>query len=147
MRTHYSVEYKLQVLVALDANNGNFYRTAKEFEIPRVTIADWNQRREQLFAQGETLMQQRRLRLAQRMEMIINQIVDAMPKKVATARLSDSANALRVLIDLSAAAEAKNAQRQAQSSNVREKLTRLLDQYAAQREADAAGEQIVGETA
>jgi transposase-like protein len=136
MKTHYSVEYKLQVLLALDANNGNIYQTAKEFDIPRMTISDWNQRREHLFEQGELLMQQRRLRLAQRMEMIVNQIVDGLPKKVASARLSDSANALRILLNLSAEVEAKNAQRREKKTDIREKLTRLLDHYAAQRAAE-----------
>jgi hypothetical protein len=130
MKTHYSLEYKLQVLVSLDANNGNVFKTSRQYDIPGSTISDWNQRRDELFAQGETLMQERRLRLSQRMELVINQIVDGLPKKVEKARLSDSANALRTLINLSAEAEARNAKRQTTKTDVREKLTRLLDKYA-----------------
>ena len=138
IRTHYSVEFKLRLLTALDVNDGNLYKTAQQFGIARANVSDWSQRREQLFEQGETLLQQKRLHLAQRMEMIVNQIIDAMPKKVEKARLSDSANALRILLDLSAAAEAKAAAEEAANSDVYEKLARMMERFAPKAESDEA---------
>jgi hypothetical protein len=125
------VEFKLRVLTALDVNDGNIYKTAQQFGIGRANVSDWNQKREQLFEQGETLLQQKRLHLAQRMELIVNQIVDSLPKKVEKARLSDSAQALRLLINLSAEIEAKQAAEEERSSDVYAKLAKLLERYGA----------------
>ena len=129
----------MQVLTALDSNNGNRYVTAKQFGVPRETVSDWYQRRATIFEQGERMLQERRLRLAQRMELIVNQIVNSMPGKVKQARLSDSAHALRILLDLSAAVEAKQAAKQEHSTAAREKLIRLLERYASS-DADAEDE-------
>ncbi len=143
-KTYYSLEFKLQVLVALDTNNGNLYVTAKQFGVPRATLSDWHQNRKTIFEQGDLVLQERRLRLSQRMELIINQIVDSMPKKVAQARLGNSARALSIMIDLSKAANeaAKAVAQQSEGGeSAREKLARLLDRYAAAHQEEQEQEQ------
>jgi transposase-like protein len=46
-KRQYSDEDKAAALAALDANGGNLSRTAKEFDIPKTTLIEWRDGRNQ----------------------------------------------------------------------------------------------------
>ena len=140
MRTYYTIEYKLKVLVALDANNGNIYGTARAFGIPRQTVSNWNRDRELIFEQSETLAEERRLPLSRRLSLLINQISDALPEKVEKAQLGDATRALNILLDLRDAVAAREDAKRSASGSARAKLAEILDRYAEVHAAESTEE-------
>ena len=75
------------------------------------------------------LAEQKRLPLHRRLNLLINQISDALPGMVETARLGDATRALTTLITLSESLKAKKEAEEAQSTNVYEKLEKLMKRY------------------
>ena len=136
MRHFYTVEFKLKALVALSKNNNNIYETAKQLGISRQTLNNWSRDRDKLYALSEKLAEEDRLPLYRRLNLLINQISDALPEMVASARLGDATRALTTLISLSESLEASYKAREERTSDVRAKLERLLERYAANQEAE-----------
>ena len=140
MRTYYTIEFKLKVLVALDANNGNIFRTAQQFGIPRQTLSNWIRDRETIFEESATLGEERRLPLSRRLSLMINQIADSLPEKVEKAQLGDATRALSLLIDLTETLAAKEAAKRERSDELEKKLARLYERYTG-RSAEAAAKE------
>lgn len=139
-RKFYRIEYKLRALVALDENDGNVYATAKQFGVPRQTLVDWKFNREALVEQSETLHQHLRLTMSQRLDLVIDQIVESLPEKVAMARLGEAAKALSLLIDLSNTISAEEKQHQSRLGSAKAKLAAILERYAA---VESDGDELV----
>jgi transposase-like protein len=128
-RTRYTYEFKLKVLVALDKNNGNIFKTAQEFGIPRQTVSNWVRDRENIFEMSELLGEQKRLPLHRRLNLLINQISDALPDMVENARLGDATRALATLIPLSESLKAKKDAQEAEDQTVYERLEKMMKLY------------------
>lgn len=135
-RTFYRIEYKLRALVTLDENDGNVYATAKQLGLPRATLVDWKFSREALVEQSETLHQHLRLKMSKRLDLVIDQIIESLPEKVASARLGEAARALSLLIDLSNTISAEEHQQQDRTGSAKAKLAALLERYAGAAEDD-----------
>ncbi len=131
MRHFYTVEYKLKALVALSKNNNNIYETAQQLGISRQTLNNWSRDRDKIFGLSERLAEQNRLPLHRRLNLLIDQISDALPEMVESARLGDATRALTTLISLSESLEASYKAQEADGSDVYEKLAQLMNRYAA----------------
>ena len=129
MRHFYTVEFKLKALVALDRNNRNIYVTAKELGISRQTLNDWSRDRDKIYEMSEILAEQNRLSLDRRLNLLNNQISDALPGMVESARLGDATRALSTLITLSESLKAKKEADDAQDETINERLEKLMKLY------------------
>ena len=129
MRTYYTFAFKMKVLTALEANEGNIFKTAKQFGISKTTVSDWKQNRERIFEQGLKYAEDRQVPLHQRLNLLINQISDALPGMVEKAHLGDATRALTTLITLSESLEAKKEANDALDENVNERLEKLMKLY------------------
>jgi len=96
-RRSYSDEQKAVALAGLDADGGNVARTARQLGLPPKTLDQW--------AKGGVgpgvakLRHQKKEELADRLEAIARQLLDAMPGKIAAASLRTIAIALGIVID------------------------------------------------
>jgi len=135
MRTFYTVEFKLKALVELDKNNRNIHETARQLGISRTTLNNWSRDRDKIYELSEILAEKKRLPLDRRLNLLINQISDALPGMVENARLGDATRALSTLITLSESLKAKREASDAQDENVMEKLEKLMRNYEADPEA------------
>ena len=122
----------------LDENDGNVYATAKQLALPRQTLVDWNSKRQAIVEQSETLHEHLRLTLSQRLDLVIDQIVESLPEKVALARLGEAARALSLLIGLSNTIAAEEAREQERGRDVYDKLMRLIQNRAESDGGEAA---------
>lgn len=142
-RKFYRIAYKLRALVTLDENDGNVYATAKQLGLPRATLVDWKSNRELIVEQSETLHQHLRLTMSQRLDLVIDQIIESLPEKVAMARLGEAARALIMLFEMSNRVAAEEEQAREDGSDVYEKLARLIEGKAAEMAREARGENVV----
>lgn len=92
-----SDQQKAEALAVLDANAGNVSKTARDTGIPRKTLEEWRDGR---VAEGVAeLRQEKKEGLADRLEAIALQMLDAMPSKILDASLKDTATAVGIAID------------------------------------------------
>jgi hypothetical protein len=96
-RRNYSDEDRANALAALDANGGNLMRTARQLGTPRKTLAEWARGR--VPAAVADLRHQKRGDLADRLEAVAHELLDALPAKIKDAPLNQLAVALGILID------------------------------------------------
>lgn len=99
-KRQYSDSDKANALLCLKANGGNLSRTAREMSISLSTIRDW---RDGLGVVPDVAEIQKGMEipLANRIDALIDQIVEAMPYKVDKASLRDAGATVGVLIDKS----------------------------------------------
>ncbi len=129
MWTFYTIEFKLKALVELDKNNRNIYMTAKQLGISRQTLNDWSRDRDKIYEMSEVLAEQQRLPLHRRLNLLINQISDALPGMVETARLGDATRALSTLLTLSETLKAKQEAYDERDQSINERLEKMLKPY------------------
>jgi hypothetical protein len=91
----YSPDDQATTLAILDANGGNRSRTAKQAQIPRKTLSDWDDKQ----VIPNEIRQQKKNQLADRIDEVVWQIVAAMPNKIEKAGLKDAAIAMGTGID------------------------------------------------
>jgi hypothetical protein len=80
-RRRYSDEDRASALAALDANDGNLQRTARQVGLPRKTLAEWAKGRASP-AVAE-LRHQKKGELADRFDALAHALLDAIPTKIA----------------------------------------------------------------
>jgi transposase-like protein len=97
-RRRYSDTDQAHILAALAANGGNVARTARQVGVPRGTLQQWGRRRG-VPPDVAQLAHQKKAALADRLEAIAYQLLDAMSGKAAGASLLDLARALGILVD------------------------------------------------
>ena len=96
-RRSYSDEERANALAALDANDGDVSRTARQLGVPRKTLEDW--------AKGHVhpavaeVRQEKKGTLADAIEGVAWKLLDALPGKVPDADLRQTATALGIAID------------------------------------------------
>jgi len=101
---------KAEALAALDANGGNVNRTARQLGIPESTLRGWKKLDEEqastpFAAQTREVREFREIReekkaaLADRLETIAHQIVDALGDKIPEANLQQAATSLGIITD------------------------------------------------
>ena len=105
----YRLDFKLRALATLDANDGRSYQTARQLQLPRSTLRDWNRDREQIHREVERLREQRGVTLEEQFETVIAEIANTMLNKVENARLVESMRVLKMILDLSEQIAAKRA--------------------------------------
>jgi transposase-like protein len=130
----YSLQTKLAALVALEWNDGNVFRTAREIGISVVTLRSWRkaQREGRLVLPAMQPELPEDASLDERLEQIVQQMVAIMPEKLENASLQELVRSLAMVRATMNEARAEKEE----SSDVYEKLARLMDRYAA---AEAAG--------
>ena len=97
-KRQYSDSDKAAALAALDANDGNVNRTAKQVRVPRKTLAMWASNRH-LSADVADIRQEKRKELSERLEDLAHTLVDILPDKLPAASVRDLAGALIVAVD------------------------------------------------
>lgn len=96
-RRQYSDAEKAGVLAALDANGGNVSKTARDTGVPRKTLAEWAAAR--LHPDVAELRQSKKTDLATQLEDIARRLAGAIPEKMATANLQQTATSMGIAID------------------------------------------------
>lgn len=97
-RRKWTDEEKAEILAALDANQGNVKRTARQCDVPTSTLRGWAKGRG-TNAGVAKLRPQKRGELADALEEIAWQIVDLLPSKLAEAEVRELATLLGVSLD------------------------------------------------
>lgn len=97
-KRQYSDNDKAGALVALDANEGNVNRTAKQLGVPRKTLAMWADNRH-LSADVADIRQEKKKELSEKLEDLAHSLVDMLPSKLPQASVRDLAGALIVAVD------------------------------------------------
>jgi len=97
-KRQYSDNEKGAALAALDANDGNVSRTAKQLKIPRTTLLEWIADRH-VSSDVSDIRQEKRKELSDRLEDLAHTLVDILPAKLPTASVRDLAGALIVAVD------------------------------------------------
>ncbi len=95
--SRYTPDFKLRVLLALEANGGSLDRTAASFNVPKRTILDWNRQREQIVKQVNELHNRDQALIAARIDLSLRQLLNSLPEKIETAKLTDSLRAIAML--------------------------------------------------
>lgn len=96
-RQKYSDRDKATALAALDANNGNVYKTAKQLGISRSTLQEWARGR--VNKDVPELRQEEKKNLADRLEEVAHQILDELPKHLGEATAQQLATSLGIIVD------------------------------------------------
>lgn len=96
-RRRYSDSDKAAALAALDANDGNTHKTAKQLNIPRTTLERWVEGR--VSDDVPHLRQHKKRELHESLEELAYKLVAVMPEKIDEANLQQSAVALGVVIE------------------------------------------------
>jgi hypothetical protein len=97
-KRQYSDNEKGAALAALDANDGNVSRTAKQLKIPRTTLLEWIADRH-VSNDVSDIRQEKRKELSERLEDLAHTLVDILPDKLPAASVRDLAGALIVAVD------------------------------------------------
>lgn len=97
-RRRYSDDDRAGALAALDANAGDLSRTARQLRIPRGTLQQWARRRG-VPAEVRQLAQEKKPALAERLEALASDLLDALPAKVGSASLAATATTMAIAID------------------------------------------------
>ncbi len=129
----YNEDQKALALEAYARNGNDLYRTSKETGIPAGTLHRWIKLEQGADAARDGA-------LDERLEQLARQMVAAMPEKVEGANLQELARSLSIVLTTMNLTRPEKEKR----TDVREKLTRLLDQYAAQRAESGTREPVDG---
>jgi len=97
-RRRYTDEEKATFLAALDANDGNVKRTARDCGIPESTLRGWKKSRGTNDAVAE-LRPQKKGELADALEDIAWKIIGVLPDKIDEASVRELATLLGVALD------------------------------------------------
>lgn len=93
----YSDVDKGAALAALDANNGNVNKTAREIGIPRITLKEWNDGR--VNSNVLDIRQIKKGEIAERLDDATQLLLDVLPQKLKDATLQQVATAIGILQD------------------------------------------------
>src|SRR5687768_17475238 len=97
-KRQYSDNEKGAALAALDANDGNVNRTARQLSIPRTTLLEWIAARH-VSSDVSDIRHDKRKELSDRLEELAHTLVDILPAKLPAASVRDLAGALIVAVD------------------------------------------------
>lgn len=144
-REHYRVDFKLRALSALDANGGKIYTTALQLGIPRSTMRSWDRQRFEIQAEFEQQQKQRNILLEDRLVLMIDEISEKMQEKIEKTTLLESIRAVKLLSEMHESLATKRVAAEAASSDVYEKLQKLMKRFDAPKELIEQGEQEIRE--
>lgn len=97
-RRQYSDNDKAAALAALDTNDGNVYKTAQQLGIPRKTLESWANNAG-VNDDVANLRQHKKGEIADRLEDLVHQLIDAMPGKIGDANLQQAATTLGIAVE------------------------------------------------
>jgi transposase-like protein len=96
-RRRYSDEFRANALAALAANGGNTERTAKQLGVPESTLRAWKAGDRHPEAAKEC--EKKKGPMADTLEAVAWQLLDALPAKIPDASLKETATAMGIAID------------------------------------------------
>lgn len=103
-KSRYTPDFKVRVLAALDAGSKPRWRQVeKEFDVPQSTLVDWYRRREQIMEEAreaQEVTHSGRIAIDAHFDMLTQQLINSLPAKIESAKLTDSIRALTMLKDL-----------------------------------------------
>ena len=97
-KRQYSDSDKAGALAALDANEGNVNRTAKQIGLPRKTLAMWASNRH-LSADVADIRQEKKISLAEKFEELAEKLVDDLIARVGEGKFVEEATAAAIATD------------------------------------------------
>ncbi len=95
----YSDEEVATALATLASNGGNVKKTAKQLNIPRMTLATWAKTGTQTRPQVVTLVTEKKAELSDEIELATVSLAKAIPAKIPDASLIHTATSLGILAD------------------------------------------------
>lgn len=96
-RRRYTDEERANALAALAANGGNVQRTAEQLGIPQITLHNWA--RGKRHPEASQMGERKKGPMADRLEEIAWQLLEAIPGKIDGATLATTATAMGIAID------------------------------------------------
>lgn len=135
-RRRYTDADRASALAALDANEGNIRKTARDTGISASTITGWRDTRT---LEGTEVRAQKKAELADKLEDVAHKLVDALPSKLSEANLQQVATSLGITIDkLRLLREESTAIEEVRTSDAKQRLIeRLTKLHAEPAETDA----------
>lgn len=109
-RKQWTDQDKATALAALDANNGNVNRTAKQLHIAESTLRSWTNGRG-TNSDVAVLHEVKKGELADRLEEIAHRILNTLPDKLKDANVQQLATALGIVLDKKQLLEGKPTER------------------------------------
>jgi hypothetical protein len=98
MKRQYTDNDKAGALAALDANNGNVNRTARQIGIPRTTLIEWMYNRH-VSSDVSDIRQEKKVSLAEKFEQLAEKLVDDLIIRVGQGKFVEEATAAAIAID------------------------------------------------
>lgn len=123
-KSRFTPNFKLRVLLALDAHQGDITRTAHQFEIPHKTLAEWDRDRDLIVQAAQEARNLQQLPLDARLDLITEQLINSLPEKISGAKLIDTLRAITMIAALRARFEAEEP-----PADVYERLNDLVNRY------------------
>ena len=96
-KRQYTDDDRAAALAALDVNGGNVAKTARDLQVPRVTLIEWRDGR--VSDAVSDIRQVKKEALHDRLEMIAHSLVDAAPDKLRDASLQQVFTSLGIAVD------------------------------------------------
>lgn len=136
-RRRYTDADRASALAALDANEGNIRKTARDTGISASTITGWRDTRT---LEGTEVRAQKKAELADKLEDVAHKLVDALPSKLSEANLQQVATSLGITIDkLRLLREESTAIEEVRTSDAKQRLVdRLKKLHESPPEADSS---------
>lgn len=123
-RRRYTDADRASALAALDANEGNIRKTARDTGISASTITGWRDTRT---LEGTEVRAQKKAELADKLEDVAHKLVDALPSKLSEANLQQVATSLGITIDkLRLLREESTAIEEVRTSDAKQRLVDRL---------------------
>ena len=97
-KRRYSDDEKANALVALDLNGSDVKNTATKVEVPRTTLEEWSNGWH-VHPDVTILRNEKKADMADRLEALVNQLIDAIPDKIDSASLAQAATAMGISFD------------------------------------------------
>jgi transposase-like protein len=136
VKTRFTPELRLRALDALAKSAGDYDGIGQAFGVTRRTLLSWQRQRQQIVQQvaHDLHVEQMHEATILRLELLIEEVLESLPEKIASAKLSESVRAIFMLQELRQGVSS----RQERGTALRDKLTDLVERYTA--EARASGQ-------
>ncbi len=124
-RRRYSDNDKATALAALDANEGNLYRTAKQLGISISTLQSWTNVSEDKAEELAPIRNRKRKELHEVLRDLAYQIADVIPDKLNDANLQHTSVSLGIVLEKMQLLEGKATERVEHSISDEERASRV----------------------
>lgn len=125
----YTPQFKLHVLDTLDLNHGDVSLTARHFNIPRRTLAEWIKTRHTNLEGQPDDDQFKNLKTSEQLDQLAKQLVTSLPAKIRKAGLGETLRAISMIDELRKAARSNEEDNDATHQKLAELLNRKREAW------------------